>query len=228
MPQTVVFDLDGTLVDTSGDLIAAANACFVGIGTGKPLDPEADRITAFHGGRAMLRLGFERLDRPWDEGDIDALYPGLLDHYACHIDVFSTIYPGAVAAIDRLLARGARLGICTNKPAALADELLRRLGLLDRFHAMLGADSLAVRKPDPEHLIQTILRAGGHVDNAVLIGDTMNDVTAARGAGVPCVLVAFGPEGRAVAKMRPDGLLDSYDALDDVLGGLAAKRLDAR
>ena len=218
--QSVVFDLDGTLADTSGDLIAAANACFRGLGHGDLLSPKTDALTAFHGGRAMLRLGFSRLERDWDEADVDAQFPHLLDHYGENIDTFTKLYDGVEAALDRLAARGAILGICTNKPEGLAEELLNRLGIRDRFAAMLGADTLTVRKPDPHHLLETIRRMGGDRQEAVLIGDTMTDRATAQAADVPCVLVTFGPEGHGVARMTPEALLDHYDQLDGVLAGL--------
>ncbi len=218
--RNVIFDLDGTLADTSGDLIAAANACFERRGLGALLDPTKDQQTAFEGGRAMLRLGFSRLDAQWTEADIDAEYPYLLESYSDNIDVFTTLYEGVERALDELLKAGARLGVCTNKPQGLSDILLTRLGIEDRFAAVLGADALAVRKPDPLHLTETIRRVGGSQDSSVLIGDTMTDRKTARAANVPCVLVTFGPKGRDVVAMEPEGLLDHYDNLSDVLARL--------
>jgi len=218
--QTIIFDLDGTLADTSGDLIAAANACFLALGHGAMLDPIKDQLTAFHGGRAMLRLGFGRLGQPWDEADIDRQYPDLLRHYSAHIDVHTRLYDGVEPALDRLAKAGCILGVCTNKPAALAEELLVRLGIRARFAAMLGSDSVAARKPDPGHLLETIRQAGGVPESAVLVGDTQNDSAAARAAGVACLLVTFGPEGQGVARLNPDGLLDHYDQIETALAGL--------
>jgi len=220
--QTVIFDLDGTLADTSGDLIAAANACFAGPGHGDMLDPVKDQLTAFHGGRAMLRLGLARLGLPWSEADVDARYPDFLAGYGENIDVFTRLYDGVVPALDRLASAGIALGICTNKPQALAEVLLQRLNIRDRFGAMLGADSLAVRKPDPEHLFETVRRLNGTAAKSVLIGDTMTDRETARAANIPCILVTFGPEGQGVARMHPEGLLDHYDQLDTVLAQVRA------
>jgi len=219
--QTIIFDLDGTLADTSGDLIWAANACFRGLGHGDLLDPLADQLTAFHGGRAMLRLGFSRLKTGAGEAEVDAQFPLLLHHYAAHIDGFTRLYGGVGDALARLQARGVPMGVCTNKPEGLAETLLGRLGIRHYFGAMLGADTLAVRKPDPEHLFETIRRLGGVPDRAVLIGDTATDRDTARAANVPCVLVTFGPEGRGVERMQPEGLLDHYDQLEQVLDGLS-------
>lgn len=214
--KTVICDLDGTLADTSGDLIAAANACFTARGHAPQLDEIADALTAFHGGRAMLRLGFSRLGRV-DEADIDAEYPRLLDHYSEHIDVKTKMYPGAVEALEGLRAEGYALGVCTNKPSELAEKLLFRLGVRDLFGSMIGADTLPVRKPDPMPYFEAVKQAGGSPEASLLIGDTETDVKTAQAAGVPVVLVGFGPEGTGVARMVPDALLMEYDQLGKVV-----------
>lgn len=206
---TVVFDLDGTLADTSRDLIEAANACFRGRGDPVRLDPVADAPTAFRGARAMLRLGFSRMG-PVSEALIDEEYPKLLNHYAGALDVHTRPYPGAVEAVKALQAAGFRTAICTNKPEALAEDLMQRLGMRDLFGALIGADTLPVRKPDPEPFRQAVLRAGGEPERSILIGDTVTDRDTARAVGVPIVLVTFGPEGDAVKAMKPDALLSDY------------------
>ena len=143
--RTVVFDLDGTLADTSADLLAAANACFRGLGHTAMLD-SADTLTAFHGGRAMLRLGFSRLGG-YSEADVDAQYPVLLAAYAEAIDTHTTLYPGAVRAIEGLRDAGFALAICTNKPAGLAETLTRSLGIRHLFGALVGADRRYADRP---------------------------------------------------------------------------------
>ncbi|MDB4558963.1 HAD hydrolase-like protein [Amylibacter sp.] len=214
--KSVIFDLDGTLADTSADLIAAANACFEGMGQGKPLDPVADALTAFHGGRAMLRLGYQRVQDDWSEDLVDAQYPFLLDYYADHIAVHTTLYPSVVPVLEELKRRGFALGICTNKPEGLAETLMGQLGIRDMFGALLGADTLPVRKPDPEHLWETIRRVGGDLGRSALIGDTDNDRSAARNANVPSVLVTFGPSGREIEALEPEALLNHYNELPDL------------
>ncbi|WP_050523705.1 HAD-IA family hydrolase [Pseudorhodobacter wandonensis] len=221
--RTVVFDLDGTLADTSADLIAAANACFEGMGKGRPLDPVADALTAFAGGRAMLRLGFGRLGMPWNEAQVDAQYPVLLRAYSDAIAVHTVLYPGAMDAVRALRKAGFATAICTNKPEALAIALCDRLGISDLFGALVGADTLPVRKPDPEHYFETVRRVGGQVGQSLLIGDTITDRDTARAAKVPVVLVGFGPEGAGVARLQPDALLDHYDDLPDLIEQVLAR-----
>lgn len=207
--RTVIFDLDGTLADTSADLIAAANACSRGLGHGDLLDPAADQLTAFHGGRAMLRLGFSRLGAT-DEAEVDAQYPVLLAAYEQGIDRHTRLYPGVVDAVEALLAAGFRTGICTNKPAGLAELLMDRLGVRGLFGSLVGADTLPVRKPDPAPYLLSVERAGGAVTRSMLVGDTETDSRTAAAAGVPVALVTFGPEGEGVSRLAPDALLGRF------------------
>lgn len=214
--RTVIFDLDGTLADTSGDLIAAANACFRLMGEGDLLDSVADAGTALKGGRAMLTLGLTRLNR-FDAEVVDAYYPKLLTAYGAAIDVHTRMYPGAMEAVARLADSGYAVGICTNKPEALAEQLMQSLGVRDAFHSLVGADTLPVRKPDPAPLFEAVRRAGGNPDRAVLIGDTITDRNTAKAAGMPSVLVTFGPDGSGVTALQPEALIDHYDELQGVV-----------
>lgn len=217
--RCVIFDLDGTLADTSGDLIAASNAAVAEMGQGAALDAQADAATAFRGGRAMLRLAAERagLDDVAAAAMVETGYPILLSAYGRAINLHTTLYPGAMEAVDKLRNSGIAVGICTNKPVGLAEELLWKLGVRDAFASLIGADSLPTRKPDPAPLFAAIDRAGGDRARACLIGDTVTDRETARAAGVASILVTFGPTGRAVAALEPEGLLDAYDALSDLV-----------
>ncbi|WP_042248565.1 HAD-IA family hydrolase [Paracoccus sp. PAMC 22219] len=215
MAGTVVFDLDGTLADTSGDLVAAANACFRARGLGDLLDPVADALIAFHGGRAMLRAGYGRMsgDTLLPPGAEDEDFDSLLGHYGAAIAVYTRLYPGVETALDRLAADGHRLAVCTNKPEALAETLLRELGIRDRFGAMIGADTLPVRKPDPRPYQAAVEGAGGTVARSFLVGDTETDRKTAAAAGVRVALVSFGPEGEAISRLAPEVLLAHFDQL---------------
>lgn len=218
--RVAVFDLDGTLADTAADLLAAANAALVERGFDGALDVVTHRAEAFTGGRAMLRAGLAPLGLGDAETHVDAAFPRFLALYEAAIARETRLYPGVEAAFDALEAAGWTLAVCTNKPVALADLLLVKLGVRDRFAAVLGADSLSVRKPDPLHLTETIRRAGGTPERAVLIGDTVTDREAARAANVPCVLVTFGPDGEELARLDPAALLGDYADLAEVLDRL--------
>ncbi len=220
--RVAIFDLDGTLADTSADLIASANGTLAELGHPGLLDPLADRAIAFAGGRAMLREGLARA-RIAEPGLVDRLYPRLLDLYEAAVAVHTRPYEGAEEALEQLAADGWKLGICTNKPERLALILIEELGLTRHFAALLGADTLPVKKPDPRHLLETIARVGGTPERSVLVGDTVTDRDTARAAGVPCVLVGFGPDGGAVSALQPEAIVAHYDALPALLDRLVPR-----
>ncbi|KAA9009746.1 HAD-IA family hydrolase [Histidinibacterium aquaticum] len=218
--RSVIFDLDGTLADTSRDLIAAANSCFRDLGLGDVLDPHADAETAFRGGRAMLTLGFERTGSHGEE-EIDRQYPRLLDAYGEAICVETQLYPGAMDAVERLKGQGYAVGICTNKPEGLAIDLLDALGIRDAFGALVGADTLPVRKPDPRPFSDCVRRLGGDPGRSCLVGDTETDRKTAAAAGVPSILVAFGPSGDRVNALLPEATIAHFDELPGTVEALA-------
>jgi phosphoglycolate phosphatase len=213
--RCVVFDLDGTLADTSADLLAAANAALP-----RPVLGPGDELTAFHGGRAMLRLGFRRLGLDWSEADVDAGYPRLLEAYRAGIATHTRLYPGAMEAVERLKGLGFAVSICTNKPEGLAELLLTELGVREAFGALVGADTFPVRKPDPTPYRAAVERAGGVVGRSMLVGDTETDAKTGVAAGVPVALVTFGPEGAGVSRFNPAALLDRFEDLPGLAGRL--------
>ncbi|MFP7673339.1 HAD-IA family hydrolase [Marivita sp. S0852] len=217
--RTVIFDLDGTLADTSGDLIAAANHCFDRMGLATRLDPALDAGTALRGGKAMLTLGLQRAEQ-YSADQVEQWYPELLSAYGDALDVHTVLYPGAMEAVEALKATGMRVGICTNKPEGLAQTLMTRLGVRDAFGSLIGADTLATRKPDAAPFVAAVEQAGGAVTQSCLIGDTVTDRDTARAAGVACVLVGFGPSGGDMAALEPDAIIDHFDELPGVAARL--------
>lgn len=207
--RTVIFDLDGTLADTSGDLLAAANACFQQMGLGDVLTQRQDAGVALRGGRNMLTVGLKRAGQ-YDPAVVDEFYPVLLEAYRDAIDHHTVLYPGAMAAVDALKNAGFGVGICTNKPEALAEQLMRSLGVRDAFASLVGADTLPVRKPDPEPLFEAARRAGGDPARTLLVGDSDTDRKTSAAAGVASVLVTFGPSGDDMAALKPEALLDDF------------------
>ena len=225
-----IFDLDGTLADTAGDLLAAANAALARRGL-PLLDAAADRSFAGRGARSMIRrslaLAGRDDDTPEALGLIDAVYPDLLYAYEARIAHETTLFEGAEAAVEALVAAGWRIGICTNKPERLALLLLDALGVRDRFAAILGADTLHVRKPDPEHFRETARRIGADPARSVMIGDTLTDLTTARRAGVPCVLTGFGFAAEPLDELAPDAVVAHFDELPPVLERLCPAEIPA-
>ena len=220
---TVIFDLDGTLADTSGDLLAAANVCFNQMGYGDVLDLARDAGVALRGGRRMLSTGLARVGVADAEPLISQYYPVLLEAYALDISRRTRLYDGAMDAVETLKTRGYGVGICTNKPEGLAEQLLQELGVRDAFAALVGADTIPVRKPDPAPLIEAARRCGGSPDLTCLIGDSDTDRNTARAAGVPSVLVTFGPSGEDMAALEPEALLSDYADLPDLVDALWAR-----
>jgi phosphoglycolate phosphatase len=205
--RTVVFDLDGTLVDTAPDLINALN--FVLTREGLPAVPlEVARAMIGAGARKLIERGLEVDGRPAGPGDVTRLTNDFIDHYAGHIADQSRPFEGLEDALDDLAALGYRFAVCTNKLEWLSKLLLEQLGLSARFSAICGADTFGVSKPDPAILRQTIIRAGGDVASAVMVGDAGPDVGVARRAGIPVIGVTFGYTEVPLADFKPDRLID--------------------
>jgi phosphoglycolate phosphatase len=210
----VGFDLDGTLIDTSGDLAAAVNYA---IGTiGRPPFPAKD-IHPFVGKGAKVML--ERaLDASGghDEATLATLLPVLLDYYEQNLAIHSVPYPGLVEAMDALTQAGVKLAICTNKAERFTLPLMRQLGLWDRFAAIVGGDTVGVAKPDPAPIHEMIARAGG--GRAVFVGDTINDIAGAKNAGIANVAVSFGFLDGPVEALEADAVIHHFDELVPLLG----------
>ena len=223
---TAIFDLDGTLADTSGDLIAAANFCFAQMGHPDLLTWPEDAATALRGGRAMLTLGLTRLGK-FDQAVIDDFYPVLLRAYGASIDRFTTFYPGALKAVQDLKSAGFKVGICTNKPFALAEDLITRMGQRALFDSLIGADSLPVKKPDPAPFFEAVCQAGGLPEKAFMIGDTFTDHSTAKAAKVPSILVDFHPKGSVLSQqiraLRPDAVIGSFEELPPSIARLLTR-----
>lgn len=209
---TIVFDLDGTLVDTADDLIAAINHALADEGM-RPADPGWLRPYAGHGGKAMIERVFSLERRILKPETTDRLVKLFMDHYADNIPGVSRPYAGALSALDRFAGIGARLAVCTNKPQSFADRLIGALGLAPRFSAICGADAFPFRKPDPRHLTETIRRAGGDPAHALMVGDSRTDVDTARNAGIPVVAVSFGYSDVPVKDLGPSVVIDHLDDL---------------
>lgn len=216
MTRSAIFDLDGTLANTAPDLVGAANDLMAEQGLPDMPVSMAEKTAGF-GAKALIRAGFDNAKESYDEARVDALFQPFLDRYAARICDESHFYDGAEAVLDQLASDGWLLAICTNKPEGLAVELMKRLGATHRFGALLGADTLPVRKPDPEHLFETIRRVGGNPATAIMIGDTDTDLKTARAAEIPCILTTFGYSHIPVARLKPDAIVDHFHQIPAAL-----------
>jgi phosphoglycolate phosphatase len=211
-PPIVIFDLDGTLVDTAPDLIHTLNAILQAESIPTiPFDTARPMIGA--GVRPLLERALAERGQFPGEAVLDALFARYIQRYQDHIADHSRPYPGLEGALDRLGAHGFTLAVCTNKYEALSLRLLDALGLTHRFAAICGQDTFAMKKPDPETLRLTIARAGGDAARAVMVGDSETDVSVARAAGIPVIGVDFGYTKIPMADLRPDRLIGHFDAL---------------
>ncbi|MCP1335842.1 phosphoglycolate phosphatase [Futiania mangrovi] len=219
--SSIVFDLDGTLVDTAPDLAAALNHVLDHAGR-RPVDLQEVRQLVGRGARVAIERGLTLTGAPEERPEIlDDYFARFLAYYGDNICAGSRPFPNAVETVETFRAQGARTGICTNKPQVLTDGLMRALNLADRFEAIVGADSVPARKPDPGHLFETIRRMGGEPASAVLIGDSETDVKTARAAGIPVIAVSFGYTVTPAHALGADAVIDDFAELADALARLA-------
>ena len=216
----VGFDLDGTLLDTSGDLAAAVNHALAS--AGRPaLGVEQVKPMIGGGARHMLAQGMAATGGR-DEATLDVLHRRLLAYYEEHIAVLTAPYPHALAVLDELAARGVRLAVVTNKLEGLARKVLDTLGLTRRFACVIGGDTMGPgnAKPSPKPIYEMLARCGG--GTAAFVGDSIFDIRAGQAAGLPTVACAFGFLMQPVEELGADAIIHGYDTLIPTLDRLAA------
>lgn len=218
---TLVFDLDGTLVDSAPDLVAATNHALADLGLA-PIAGETLRATIGFGARRMILEGLNQTGRTLPDAEVDRLLARFLAYYEPNIARESRPFDGAVAVLENFRSHGARLAVCTNKRLALAKHLLRELHLDRLFDAVAGRDSFPVYKPHPDHVLGAICMAGGDPRHAVMIGDTAIDVAAAKAAAVPVVACTFGYSDQPVENLGADAVIGHFAELDAAVRRLLA------
>src|SRR6202165_4541565 len=221
--RTVVFDLDGTLVDTAPDLINALNFVLDREGL-PPVPSHLARNMIGAGARRLIERGLELDGRPAGVEDIARLSGDFIDYYAAHIVDVSRPFEGLEGALDDLQALGYRFAVCTNKLEWLSKLLLDRLGLSSRFSAICGADTFGISKPDPAILQQTVARAGGHISSTIMVGDAGPDIGVARRAGIAVIGVAFGYTEVPIAELKPDRVIHHLNELPAAVESLMVRK----
>ena len=218
---TIVFDLDGTLIDTAPDLVDTLNVVFAREGL-PPVPYETARNLIGGGARMMIARGIEAEGRTVAPAELERLFQDFLAYYSEHIADRSQPFPGLADALDAMAANGWRFAVCTNKLEYLSVLLLKQLGLAHRFAAICGQDTFGVQKPDPEVLRRTIAAAGGILRNAIMIGDSLTDIRTARAAGIPVIAVDYGYTDRPVSEFGPDRIISRFTELPSAAAELFA------
>lgn len=220
MPSPVlVFDLDGTIVDTAPDLFAALNAVLAEDGH-LPVEEEIARTMVGRGARMMLARAFAARGVTLEGEALDRANARFLAVYETGIADGSRAFPGLDAALDRFEAAGWRFAVCTNKYERLSVLLLDALGLSKRFSTIAGQETFGVCKPHPDHILKTVAAAGGDPETAVMVGDSITDIDAARAARVPVIGVTFGYTDTPMQALAPDAMIEHFDELWDAVAGL--------
>jgi phosphoglycolate phosphatase len=223
-PALVVFDLDGTLLDTHVDLVESLNHTIAALDLA-PLHYEDLTHLVGHGAQVMIERACKLRGYTLAPEGLPSLLERFISHYSDNMPGATKPYPGLLAAMDELKAKGYGLAVCTNKLEALALTLIDRLKLRSYFDAITGGDTFTVRKPDARHLVGTVERAGGDLSRTIMIGDSVNDILVAQNAGVPSIAVPFGYSDVGVETLGPSHIITHYDELTpELVEGLLSSR----
>lgn len=217
--RTIVFDLDGTLIDSARDVGAAVNRVLAEHGLA-PIDEATQRTLMGEGGRVRTRKAFALRGVTLDDAALAARVGDFIRHYAERPVVHTRAYDGVAETLDRLAAAGIRLAVCTNKYEDSARDILRRLGLMAAIDDVAGADTFDVRKPDPGHILKLLARMDADRTTAAMVGDSVHDVHAGRRAGLPTVAVSWGYTETPVHLLGADAVVERFTDIPATLAGL--------
>ena len=208
--KALIFDLDGTLVDTAPDLHAATNYV-LGLIDRPQISMEQLRAFVGHGAMNLIERGILATGDPVDAATLKRLHKIMLEYYGANIATHSVVFDGLIPILDKAQARGLKLGICTNKVERLSRQLLTELGLMQRFGSLVGGDTLPVMKPLPEPLLEAGRRLGVTVPDMMMVGDSETDIRTAQAAKIPVLAVSFGYTSQHVSAFDPTHIIDHYD-----------------
>ena len=208
--EALIFDLDGTLVDTAPDLMAATN--YIMALEGRPAVSEAQiRQFVGHGAMDLIKRGLAATGTVPDDVRLKILHGQFLDYYGDNIATHSLLFDGLVPLLDKAAERGLKMGVCTNKVEGLSYKLLDEIGIAKYFTAVVGGDTLPIMKPDPEPYFEVARRLGVDASRSMMFGDSETDIRTAQNAGVPVIAVSFGYTNQHVSHFKPDHVIDHYD-----------------
>jgi phosphoglycolate phosphatase len=219
----IIFDLDGTLIDTGPDLVSSLNHT-IGTAGLEPVGFEDLNHLVGQGARTMIARAFSLRGVPTSEEQNETLHDIFLEHYIAAMPGASRPFPGLVEAMASFDDAGFTMAVCTNKTEALSVQLLEALEMAARFRAIIGGDTLPFKKPDGRHILGTVERAGGRPERTIMVGDSVNDIEAARNAGIVSIGVPFGYSDVPIRDLRPTHVIDHFDELTpDLVASLLAR-----
>jgi phosphoglycolate phosphatase len=221
--KALVFDLDGTLVDTAPDLAAATNAVLSAEGR-RAVSMDEIRAMVGRGARRIIERGFAATGSPLPPDRLEPLYRRFVDHYMDHIADESRLFPGVLDLIARCRQSGIVLAVCTNKLEAMSVRLIAAMGLSQDFPVIIGPDTIGIAKPDAAPYLEACWRLGIEASESVMIGDSETDILTARAAGVPVIAVSFGYTDQPVASLSPDHIVDHFDEVWGLISARVAGR----
>jgi phosphoglycolate phosphatase len=214
--RAVIFDLDGTLVDTAPDLMGATNHV-LSLLKRRPISMDEVRSFVGHGAKALIARGTAATGDALDAKSLDYYHAEFLRYYEKNIAVHSAIFPGVISLLNRCRTEGFQMGVCTNKIEGLSVRLLNALDLAKYFGAVVGPDTISIAKPDPAPYFETLKRLDVEAPRSIMIGDSETDILTARAAKVPIIAVTFGYTPKPVADYAPDYLVSHFDEIWDIL-----------
>jgi len=221
-PSAIIFDLDGTLVDSARDLTGALNHVLRQARRPK-IDISKVRDMVGDGAKALIIKGFSETGSLPSEADMPIIWQDFLDYYLENITRETIVFPGALSVIKELKAKNIPMGLCTNKVIKLTHKLMTEIGLADYFSAIVGGDSFDYRKPDPRHITSTLEQMQCDPTRAIMVGDSANDIIAAQKANIPVIAVSFGYSKDPVSTLNPDVVIDHYDQFLEKMSRISQK-----
>ncbi len=208
--KALIFDLDGTLVDTAPDLMAATNHALSLIDR-SPVPEARFRHLVGHGALNLIKRAIAETGGPVSDETVKRLYDELLGYYGANIATQSKVFPGLLPLLDHAKSRGIAMGVCTNKVEHLSNKLLQEIGLASYFDAVVGGDTLRVMKPDVAPYNEVTRRLGVPSLSSLMFGDSETDIRTAQNVGVPVIAVSFGYTEKHVSDFNPTHVIDHYD-----------------